>query len=83
MNKNDYYLETNEKGIYKVYEKGSTRIKVLKKASVSYAKRTEERKKRIKLQEIEKNKKMEKEKLIQNKMREIAIQQLKEEGIDI
>ena len=73
--------ETDKRGEHKVIEQSNgVKIKLLQKPSAAYLKQIEkEAKKSAKLAD-EKRKKRDEEKLIQEKMRELAIAQLKKEG---
>ena len=75
------YKETNENGEYSIKEfSNGIIVKSLTKPSEKYKNKIIENKKAQEIKKAEKKKAREREKLIQDRMKEIAIRELKEEG---
>ena len=71
----------DELGEHKIIkQKNGITIKILRKPSAEYKKKIEERNKIYIKNKEESRQKKEKEKLIKNKMRELAIKELEKEG---
>lgn len=80
-NKLKIYTETDHIGEHKVIEhKNGVKVRILKKQSSEYAKKLKKYKEKEIQNEKDRLEKENKEKIITDKMREIAIAELKKEG---
>jgi len=78
---NKIYNETNEIGTHKVIEKpNGIKIKLLQEPSESYKAKMKKRADEEKIKQAEQDIINQREKLIKDKMRELAIQELEKEG---
>lgn len=75
------YFEDDKCGKYKVNEQSNgVKVRILIEPSKWYIEKTQKRKENEKDKWIEVQKKIESERLIKDKMRELAIRELKKEG---
>lgn len=73
--------ETDHQGKWKVIEQtNGIKVRLLREPSEEYKKKMQTRKEAQKIKDAEKKVKMDREKLINEKMRELAIKQLEKEG---
>jgi len=77
----DFIYETDENGKHKVFEhKNGIKVRLLIEPSKKYKDKMEKNRLELKKQQDEKRKVIEKEKFIKDKIRELAIKELEEEG---
>ena len=77
----NFTYEKDENGKHKVFEyKSGIKVRLLEEPSKKYKDKMEKNRKELAKQQAEKRKVLEKEKLIKDKMRELAIKELKKEG---
>ena len=73
--------EEDAQGKWKVMEqKNGVKVRLLREPSEEYKKKIAERKERAKIAQAERDEKQKREKMINDKIRELAIKQLEKEG---